>query len=112
MSAARAKPGAISLSMASHLLVMLPSKRRRPVRFPPGRARLVTKPEPIGSETLTNTIGMVAALPLERSGDRRRIGQDHVRLQVEQNLRERLVPIGDSGREAIVDADIAALRPS
>jgi len=28
------------------------------VRFPPGRARLATKPDPIGSETFTNTIGI------------------------------------------------------
>ena len=27
------------------------------MRLPPGRARLAMKPEPTGSETLTNTIG-------------------------------------------------------
>ena len=50
--------GAISLSIASHLPTMLASYISRPVRLPPGRARLAMKPEPIGSETLTNTIGI------------------------------------------------------
>src|SRR5215475_6493432 len=31
----------------------------KPVIFPPGRDRLATKPEPIRSETITNTIGIV-----------------------------------------------------
>ena len=30
-----------------------------PVIFPPGCGRLATKPEPTGSETIANTIGMV-----------------------------------------------------
>src|SRR6476469_7005761 len=31
---------------------------RVPVRFPPGRAKLATRPPPIGSITPTNTIGI------------------------------------------------------
>src|SRR5215471_18176366 len=31
----------------------------KPVRFPPGRDRLSTKPTPTGSETTANTIGIV-----------------------------------------------------
>jgi hypothetical protein len=55
--AARIRRGAISLSIASHLPTMLPSYNSSPVRLPPGRARLATKPEPTGSETKRNTIG-------------------------------------------------------
>src|SRR5439155_3987204 len=36
---------------ANHLLAMLASMFKKPVILPPGRARLATKPEPIGSET-------------------------------------------------------------
>jgi hypothetical protein len=35
------------------------SKVRNPVMLPPGRERLATKPEPIGSETFTKRMGMV-----------------------------------------------------
>jgi hypothetical protein len=31
----------------------------KPVRFPPGRAKLATNPEPTGSTLPTNTTGMV-----------------------------------------------------
>jgi len=31
----------------------------KPVIFPPGRVKLATKPAPTGSETTTNTIGIV-----------------------------------------------------
>src|ERR1041384_3497308 len=37
---------------------MLGSKLVRPVIWPPGLARLATKPSPIGSETCAKTIGM------------------------------------------------------
>ena len=58
MRAARATRGATSLSIASHFPVMLASYNKMPVKLPPGRAKLVTNPEPIGSEMPTNTIGM------------------------------------------------------
>jgi len=45
--------------MPSHFPVMLPSKSKKPVRLPPGLARLSTKPEPTGSETDMNTMGML-----------------------------------------------------
>jgi hypothetical protein len=58
MKATRVRLGAISLSMVSHLPVTLGSYCITPVMLPPGRARLATKPEPIGSATAANTIGM------------------------------------------------------
>src|SRR5262245_58829724 len=54
----RATGGAISLSIDSHLPVILASIDKRPVRLRPGRARLATQPERIGSPTPTNTIGI------------------------------------------------------
>jgi hypothetical protein len=59
MTAARAMPGAISLSSSSHLPVRDGSKLVKPVLLLPGRAMLVTKPLPTGSDTPTNTTGMV-----------------------------------------------------
>ena len=90
--AARARRGAISLSIASHLPVMLASYSSRPVRLPPGRARLATKPEPIGSETVTNTIGIARLSRCNAAVDRCRMCEDHVGLQGDQLFREHLTP--------------------
>ena len=54
---ARFTSGAISLSISSHFPVREYSKMTKPVALPPGRDKLATKPEPIGSTTPTNTIG-------------------------------------------------------
>jgi hypothetical protein len=45
--ATRWMPGTISLSNSSHLLLMPYSKTINPVTFPPGRAKLSTKPAPM-----------------------------------------------------------------
>jgi hypothetical protein len=45
--------------MPSHLPAMVGSKWINPVKLPAGRARLTTRPLPIGSTTFTNTTGMV-----------------------------------------------------
>ena len=82
------------------------------MRLPPGRARLATKPAPIGSETVTNTIGIVRLSRCNAAVTGGRMCEDHVGLQGDQLLREHLNLIGAAGRKAIVDADIAALRPS
>ena len=59
MNAARLMPGAISFSRLSHLPPMAASMFVNPVMLPPGRGRPATKPEPTGSLTIANTIGMV-----------------------------------------------------
>jgi hypothetical protein len=51
--------GAISLSIANHLPAMLASYVVRPVKLPPGRAKLAINPKPIGLPTLANTTGIV-----------------------------------------------------
>src|ERR1017187_5483307 len=50
--------GAISRRRSSHLPPSDDSKFMNPVIEPPGRARLSTKPLPIGSATFTKTIGV------------------------------------------------------
>ena len=78
-TATRAMPGATSFSISSHFPVSDGSKLVNPVALPPGRAMLATKPLPIGSDTPTNTVGIVRVsrrsaavagveLPTRRSG--------------------------------------------
>src|SRR5262245_66690562 len=59
MTAALTMPGAISLSSSSHFPVSDGSKLVKAVALLPGRAMLATKPLPKGSDTPTNTIGML-----------------------------------------------------
>jgi len=59
MTATRFTLGAISLSSSGHLALRLYSNCTKPVALPPGSARLSTMPEPTGSGTSANTIGMV-----------------------------------------------------
>ena len=57
--AARVTFGGICLRSSSHLPLKLYSNCMKPVAFPPGCARLSTKPEPTGSGTMVKTIGTV-----------------------------------------------------
>jgi len=57
--ATRASCGIISFSIDRYLPVMVAGKIVNPVMLPPGRAMLATNPLPIGSDTDTNTIGIV-----------------------------------------------------
>jgi hypothetical protein len=47
------------LSNSSHFPLTPYSTKEKPVAFPPGRAKLATKPAPTGSLTNTKTIGTV-----------------------------------------------------
>src|SRR6516165_2713346 len=58
MSAARETPGAASLSISSHFPTIWKSTSVKPVMFPPGCAKLETKPCSTGSLTATITMGM------------------------------------------------------
>src|SRR5271169_3131538 len=51
MIATRLTPGASSMSNSSHLPPSVASMLMKPVRFPPGRGRLATKPALTGSAT-------------------------------------------------------------
>jgi hypothetical protein len=57
--ATRASCGTISFNISRYFPAMLPRRTVKPVMLPPGRAILATNPLPIGSDTATNTIGMV-----------------------------------------------------
>src|SRR5215510_9357262 len=58
-TATRATRGAISFKSCSHFVGIVGSMLVKPVTLPPGSGKLATKPLPTGSETLTNTIGIV-----------------------------------------------------
>ena len=81
------------------------------MRLPPGRDKLATKPEPIGSATPAKTIGIVLVSGLHGCGGWCRLRQDHVGLQRDQFSREQ-TGLSASGRKAIVDAQITTFRPS
>ena len=55
----RAMGGEISFNNSTHLPAIAGSTALKPVILPPGWARLAPKPAPIGSATVTNTIGIV-----------------------------------------------------
>jgi hypothetical protein len=86
-------------------------KESNPVVLPPGRAMLAAKPLPTGSDTPTNTIGMVPVsrssaavagveLPTSTSG-----------CKAINSLAKTCALIGATRREAIVNTDAAALLP-
>src|SRR5262245_23045702 len=58
-AATRITPGAICLSNSTQCPPSAYSNKRKPVVFPPGRARLSTRPALTGSTMLTKTIGTV-----------------------------------------------------
>jgi hypothetical protein len=112
MSAARRRSGAISLSMPSHLPTMPASKLTRPVRLPPGRARLATKPGP-------NRIGDIhkyyrdrVALPSHGRDHQRRLRNDQIGFLVDQFLREQLKSLRLAFAEAVFHPDSPAIRPA
>src|SRR6516165_2087425 len=63
--ATRLMLGAISVSNWNHLPIIEDSTYVKPVRFPPGCAKLDANPSPIGSATTTNTIGIVFVSPFD-----------------------------------------------
>ena len=58
MIASRVRPGTSSRNSSSRLPAISVVWSDTPVAFPPGKARLVTRPVPIGSPAPANTIGM------------------------------------------------------
>ena len=80
--------------------------------FPPGRAKFVTKPPPTGSETTTNTIGIVCvAFSHNRS---RRIGPDDndVWCKSDQLLGAGAHPFRYLVCETVIKPDVAAFIPA
>jgi hypothetical protein len=111
-SATRSVRGAISFRSSIHLPPISGSTKVKPVRLPLGCARLVAKPLPIGSETTTNTIGMVLVSLASALVTGRGLGEDDVRLQVDQLLGELADLIDIAVAPAQLDAEVAAFAPA
>src|SRR5262245_41230883 len=62
--------GTSSEMSSSRLACSSTTRRLNPVRFPPGRARLPTKPLSAGSSPLVKTIGIVEVAPFAARGAR------------------------------------------
>lgn len=69
--------------------------------FPPGRARLWTRPEPTGSNA-TKTTGVVG-------GHRRTLGDEHVHFEVDQFGDETWQPVGVTVCISVFDDDVLLL---
>src|SRR5262245_14463405 len=65
MIAKRRRPGTISRKSASRFAAISVDWIDKPVTLPPGRARLATRPVPIGSAAIANTIGMTVVACLD-----------------------------------------------
>jgi hypothetical protein len=64
MTATRPSLGTISFRISSCFPLISGARVDNPVMFPPGRARLATKPLPTGSSSNVMTIGIVEVAPL------------------------------------------------
>ena len=62
--ATRESLGTMSFRISSCLPLISGAKFDNPVMFPPGRARLATKPDPTGSPSLPMTMGIVTVASL------------------------------------------------
>ena len=75
------------LKQLQPLRTKLSSNSVNPVTFPPGRARLATRPAPTGS-TLTNTIGIVAVAAFAASAAGAAERHDHIDAEANQLARQ------------------------
>src|SRR5262249_22234400 len=84
------------------------SKLVKPVRLPPGCARLRTRPWPTGSVTWVNTIGTTWL----RGRHWRAVGQDQVGRHGQQFRRVVAQFIFSAAGPAVLDPEVASLDPS
>ena len=114
-TATREIPGTASLSSCSLFGIRSVPMLVSPVRFPPGRARLVTSPSRTGSSYTTNTIGTVLVALLGDEGwacyddEEINLKSDEVNRQSEDasSSRHRL-PL----HETILGDDVSSLDPT
>src|SRR5262249_9105445 len=101
---------ATSLRSSTHLPPSEDSRLTKPVMLPPGRGRLATKPLPTGSDTVTNTIGivLVSCWSAATTG----VPDDQVGLERDELLGEARDQFGVGPGPAVIDADIAAFIPA
>ena len=86
-----------------------PVKKLMPVRLPPGRARLATRPSLTGSSATAKTMGIVVVAALAASAERASGRGDHGDLPANQFGRQRRQPIDLTLRPAVFDRDVLAL---
>src|SRR5262249_2259042 len=103
--------GATRFTNSSHLLAIEGSKFVKPVRLPPGRAKLWTTPADWIAD-LHKYCGRRAGGIPDRDGDGRRIREDHVRPQIKQLFGELARRHYIARSPAIKELTMAALRPA
>ena len=108
-TAIRAAPGTSSRRSSSRFAANSAVRKLTPVRLPPGRARLATRPSLTGSSPTTKTMGIVvvAALAANAAGGSDR--DDHGDLPANQFGRQRRQPIGLTLGPAVFDRHVLAL---
>ena len=87
----------------------LPLKKLIPVRLPPGRARLATRPSLTGSSATTKTMGIVVVAALAANAERTSGRDDHGDLSANQIGRQRRQPIDLILGPAVFDRHVLAL---
>src|SRR2546423_4988393 len=112
MSATRASCGTISFNISRYFPAMLACSTVKPVMLPPGRAMLATNPLPIGSDTATNTIGIVPVARMSALATGVLWAENAVRLELYQLFRKRLHARGVALGLAILDAKVLAEGPA
>src|SRR5215813_11871288 len=106
--ATRVMFGAIPFDNSSHLLAIDGAKFVKPVRLPPVRARLCTTRGDRVADLYNNRGRRACGFP-DRGSDGRRIGQDHIRTQVEHLFGELARARYIAATPAVDELDIAAL---
>src|SRR5262249_54034172 len=76
-TAIRSTLGTSSCSRPSRFASIWFVKKLTPVRLPPGRLRLATRPDLTGSAPIANTMGMVEVAAFIASAETSRAGKDH-----------------------------------
>src|SRR5258705_6516622 len=103
--------GATPFTNSSHLLAIEGSKFVKPVRLPPGRAKVDHTSSDRVADLYKYSGRRVSGIP-DRDGDGRRIGQDHVRPRIEQLFGELARMHYVARTPAIDELNIAALCPA
>ncbi len=109
-TATRVAAGTSSRRSSSRFAANSPSKKLIPVRLPPGRARLATRPSLTGSSADTKTMGIVVVAALAANADSGTSGRgDHGDLSANQFGRQLRQPIDLIVGPAVFDRHVLAL---
>ncbi len=101
--------GTSSESSSSRLGISSTARMLTPVRLPPGRARLATRPAPTGSAPMTKTIGIVEVALFAASAEGDAARRDHVDLAADEIGGQCGQPIIVALRPAVFDRHVLSL---